>query len=156
MEKPYLLDLVAFQHESNRIEGIVGVSIGQVDALQQLLTAERMSVDVLSAYVAVIQPNARLRATPDIPSIRVGNYIAPSSGPKLMAQLDLLLNKINNRKINAHEAYCQYEVLYVFEYGNRRSGRALWLWMNHGKAPLGFLHQFYNDSLAAYTKTKAL
>jgi hypothetical protein len=33
--------------------------------------------------------------------------------------------------------------------GNGRSGRALWLWCMRGRAPLGFLHQFYYQTLGA-------
>lgn len=148
-EKSYALELIAFQRESNHIEGIVGVSGRQIEALETLLAAKRMDVSVLSAYVAVIQPNARLRATPDIPGVRVGNHIAPSSGPELMEQLGKLLSSINRRVISAHEAHCAYETLHPFTDGNGRSGRALWLWMRHGKAPLGFLHHFYYETLAA-------
>ena len=151
-EKPYPLDLVAFQHESNKIEGIVGVSGKQIEALQQLLAAKQMHERVLTAYVKIIQPDARLRSTSDIPGVRVGNYIAPSSGPALMEQLDRLLSSINRHAISTHEAHCMYEMLHPFTDGNGRSGRALWLWMRHGIAQLGFLHQFYYDTLVSFEK----
>ena len=146
----YPIELIAFQHESNRIEGIAGVSVGQLEALQTLLTAKQMNIALLSAYVTVVQPNAQLRATPNIPGVRVGNYIAPPSGPKLIRELEQLLSKVDRRVISAYQAHCEYETLHPFTDGNGRSGRALWLWMLNGKAPLGFLHQFYYDSLAAF------
>lgn len=147
--------LVDFQTESNRIEGIHIVRAVEIDALQALLVVDRLRIEDLAAYVKVIQPDARLRATPDVPGVRVGNHVAPPSGPKLMRDLSMLLDGVNlganaSHALKAHEAHCIYETLHPFTDGNGRSGRALWLWMRKGHAPLGFLHQFYYDTLSAH------
>src|SRR5277367_4541517 len=97
----YPPELIAFQHESNRIEGIVGVSGRQIEALQTLLASRYIAIGDLVAYVKVIQPNAQLRSTPNIPGVRVANHIAPPSGPKLLDALSSLLLKANHAGTNA-------------------------------------------------------
>ena len=137
-----------FQTESNAIEGIRSASPNEAAALEIFVVHEQLSVDDLCAYVGIIQPDARLRATSDIPGVRVGKHIAPPSGPALLADLDGLLHKVNAGAISPYAAHLAYETLHPFTDGNGRSGRALWLWMRKGDAPLGFLHQWYYDSLA--------
>src|SRR5271168_1661190 len=99
----YPPELIAFQHESNRIEGIIGVSGRQIEALQTLLASRYITVGDLVAYVKVVQPNAQLRSTPNIPDVRVGNPIAPPSG---LDALGSLLLKANHAGTSAFEIHC--------------------------------------------------
>ena len=147
--------LVLFQAESNRIEGIQCVTQAEVEALQTMIDSERLWTNELIAYVSVIQPDARIRDAANVPGVRVGRHIAPPSGPKLVVDLEDLLDRVNNGLITAHDAHCAYETLHPFTDGSGRSGRALWLWMRNGDAPLGFLHQFYYDTLASHESRSA-
>jgi hypothetical protein len=55
------------------------------------------------------QPNAVLRATTDIHGVRVGNHIAPQSGPKIVEEFDLLLKWIANDALSPWAAHVAYE-----------------------------------------------
>lgn len=57
--------------------------------------------------------------------------------------------KIASEIMSPFTTHLRYESIHPFSDGNGRSGRALWLWQMKGRAPLGFLHQFYYQTLAA-------
>ena len=109
----------------------------------------------MTALVAACQPNAVLRATTDIHGVRVGNHIAPPSGPKIVEEFDLLLKQIANDALTQWAAHVAYETLHPYTDGNGRSGRAVWLWHMQSRGELdralalGFLHTFYYQTLAA-------
>lgn len=136
------VDLAAFVRESNRIEGINRTTAAHIEAHRQFLLRTQIIVEDLVELVAVLQPDARLRDKVEIHGVRVGNHIAPPSGPAVLRELEHIL-KMPGSSFHQHVAY---ETLHPFTDGNGRSGRALWL-HRRGSAPLGFLHQFYYQTL---------
>lgn len=143
MKAPFaLIDFVA---ESNRIEGINGVREGEVEAHLKFINTATPTIDDLVALVAVLQPNAELRDRVNVSGVRVGNHIAPPSGPEIRANLESVLSIAL-----AFQQHVAYETLHPFTDGNGRSGRALWLHRmiaTRGWPDLGFLHTFYYQTL---------
>ncbi len=138
--------LTDFVIESNRIEGIVGVSIEQLEAHERFLALKAITVADLESFVDAVEPGARLRIKPGM-DVRVGNHVAPPGGPAVREDLAWLLTGIE--KWSPHNAHLTYEIQHPFMDGNGRAGRVLWLWMMGGieQAPLGFLHHWYYQSL---------
>jgi hypothetical protein len=148
--------LAAFVRESNRIEGIIRAPTDkEVKAHQTLIARKRVKVEHVTALVAVCQPSAVLRATADVPGVRVGSHIAPPSGPKIVEAFEGLLRRIANDAVTPWAAHVEYETLHPYTDGNGRSGRAVWLWhmtlkgQQHRALALGFLHAFYYQTLEA-------
>ncbi len=139
-----------FVRESNRIEGILRDPLpSEIAAHEKLLAFEVVTVSVLEEFVAIAQPGAVLRRTPGL-NVRVGSHIAPPGGPEIEQRLESLLTYVGNMgRRGAYETHLAYEDLHPFTDGNGRSGRALWLWQMGGEAPIGFLHQFYYQTLDA-------
>ena len=80
--------LAAFVAESNRIEGIHRPPTdAEIKAHRALMARKRVKIEHVTALVAVCQPTAVLRATTDVHGVRVGNHVAPPSGPKIVHDL---------------------------------------------------------------------
>ena len=143
------MNLEDFVRESNRIEGINRDPTGdEIDAHAALINTSFISTPTLEAFVAIIAPGHRLRDQYGL-HVRVGNHIAPRGCPEIRQTLDTLLERVAAGADLYHPWQCHidYETLHPFTDGNGRSGRALWLWQMQ-TAPIGFLHQFYYQTLS--------
>jgi hypothetical protein len=136
-----MFTLEDFIVESNRIEGIEGTTQTEIGAYEKFLK-EQVTVDTLIELVRIVQPNARFRDNPSVSGVRVGQHVAPPSGPEIKTSLEAIL-----RNPNVWDQHIQYETLHPFTDGNGRSGRALWLFGMGGSTRLGFLHTFYYQTL---------
>ena len=151
--------LVRFVTESNAIEGICREpTVAELKAHDKFMSHKRLSVKTLQDLVKVLQPNAVLRATTDIHGVRVGNHIAPRSGPAIVVELKTILKSATDVSVEPWCTHVAYESLHPFTDGNGRTGRALWLWQMRSRYQLeraiglGFLHAFYYQTLAQKQK----
>mgnify|MGYP001563845908 CR=1 FL=1 len=125
--------LLDFVRESNLIEGIKHTAPSELMAHEMILKLEQPTLNDLSAFVAICQPGAVLRA----------------GGRKIRDDLESFLSGIGHTNWTPWRAHCFYETLRPYTDGNGRSGRVIWLWMMGGieNAPLGFLPHFYYQTL---------
>ncbi len=145
-----MTNYASFVRESNKIEGIHREPTkDEIRRLQVFVGLPKLTVEDVVDFVKFTQPSARLRDIDDRNlDVRVGNHIAPPSGPEIRHYLGVILGDANMGR-SAYEIHTRYLTLHPFTDGNGRSARAIWLWTMNGRAPLGFLHQFYYQALDA-------
>lgn len=138
-----------FIEESNRIEGIYRApEPEEIKAHLRFMELQEVNLDDLVKFVKVYQPDAELRVRTGL-NVRVGNHLPPLGSVAIGYALQELLSYANKYREPEHAfvVHQRYEKLHPFTDCNGRSGRILWLWMMQ-RAPLGFLHHFYYQSLS--------
>lgn len=147
-----ILDLAHFIKESNAIECILREpTLEEMNAHTELLQKGGLSVRDMEEFVSIIQPDAHLRINAG-DNVRIGDYFPPPGDITIKTRLEDILKDAYEARMRCdhkaiHLLHHRYESLHPFMDGNGRSGRALWLWCHDGYAPLGFLHQWYYDTL---------
>lgn len=150
------MNLKDFVRESNRIENIHREpTTAEINRLAAFVGLPRVETDDVVSFVKFTQPDAVLRDSTAIHGVRVGNHVAPPSGPEIRFNLGVILGNMQRGFDTPFETHCAYLNLHPFTDGNGRSSRAIWLWQMNGNAPIGFLHHFYYQTLDAQDSRKA-
>jgi Fic/DOC family len=147
--------LTDFVRESNRIERIEREPLKEeIVATQNFLGLETLTITDVVKLVAVYQPGARPRFAQGL-DVQVGEHAPLRGGPHVQKALQQLLEATSDGELDAYKGHVAYLSLHPFTDGNGRSGRAIWLWAMGGmeRAPLGFLHHFYYQSLRGSAAT---
>lgn len=142
--------LINFINESNRIEGIHHSPTEQeVTAYEDFLSLSVITIEDIEKFVRIIT-NAPVRSQKGM-DVYVGKHTPIPGGPRVIDELNYIIQGINSNKYEPYYIHQEYEKLHPFMDGNGRSGRIIWAWMMHreGRNPfhLGFLHTFYYQTL---------
>ena len=137
---------LAFICESNHIEGIHrDPTEGEIEEFERFMGQDEITLADMIQFVSIYQPDAELRDRPGM-NVTVGGYHPPAGCISVKTRLMDILS--DAKKGDPFAIHLRYERLHPFMDGNGRSGRMLWMWMMR-EAPLGFLHTFYYQTLAA-------
>jgi Fic family protein len=143
---PTSFNTVDFIEENNKIEGISRpVNNKEIKEHQKFMQLEQVTISDLKKFVKIYQPGAVLRDKPGL-NVRIGGHVPPPGSIYIREKLIDLLEEMHRLPLSAYKTHIKYENLHPFTDGNGRSGRILWLWQMK-KAPLGFLHTFYYQTL---------
>ena len=137
--------LERFLTESNKIEREPPPSDKELDYAIHFLDGPTLLN--LSDYVRETS-GAELRNKLGM-NVRVGSHIAPKGGPMIFhaakALVDIAKDDLTPK--GAYLNHKNYEDLHPFMDGNGRSGRLVWYLQMRETAPIGFLQQWYYQSL---------
>jgi hypothetical protein len=141
-------ELSAFTRESLDIESIFrSPTLAEVQGLRDFL-AGSMTLESVMAIQAIYAPGKPLRDVSGM-NVRVDNHRAPRGCPDMRNWLSDIITDTRD----AYHGHVAFETLHPFMDGNGRTGRAMWAWwmINAEQDPfmLGFLHNFYYQTLAA-------
>jgi len=135
--------------ESNLIEGITREpTADEVEAFEDLLLLDEITVGDLCNFVRVYEPQAYLRDKIG-EDVRIDNHFPPPGGPKIRSDLKALLRRVGHfvaPEDQAFYTYIEFEQLHPFIDCNGRVGRALWFWMMSWDEiwmQIGFLRTFH-------------
>lgn len=152
------MDAKTFITESNRIEGILRPpNKAEISEFYRFMELEAVTIQDMERFVKIYQPNARIRDQVGL-DVAIGGRIPARGGPEIREFLAGLLARAERPFVVTPESvdsawaiHIAYETLHPFTDGNGRSGRMLWAWQMR-KFPLGFLHTFYYQTLAALNR----
>jgi hypothetical protein len=150
--RDHLLTLEEQVGESNRIESISRPPTqAEIDEHKRFRVLGAVTIEDLKQFLAIYQPNARLRIRSKMNVLIVGHR-PPNGGPQIRRALQVLLDLCKARKLVPWDAHAQYEMLHPWTDGNGQSGRMLWYWMQERSASFhmadyGFLRGFYYQTL---------
>lgn len=146
-------NLKYFVQESNRIEAITKEpTLEEMAEAERFLNLKEVTIEELERFVRIYEPQAKLRTRFNM-NVRVGAHCPPQGGPSILMALQDILDEVKGGA-HPYEVHQKYEALHPFMDCNGRSGRILWAWqmVNQNYWPgidLGFLHQWYYQSLSA-------
>lgn len=122
-----------------------------VDATEQLIRQDTVSVEDMMSLADVFSPGTELRTVPGMNS-RVGpeSFRPPPGGPEMMDRFVDLMRRANEGE-HPYKIHQEYLTLHPFRDGNGRTGRVLWAWgmINQNLRPwlkVGFLRAWYYQS----------
>ena len=140
------LKLFEFLTESNFIEREPEPNKGEIFSALKFL--DNPSLETLKSYVHATS-GASIRNKPTM-NVRVGDHVAPQGGDSIPIAVEMILDAVieNKSPIYAFKHHVEYETLHPFMDGNGRSGRLIWYFQMKENAPIGFLQQWYYQTLS--------